>query len=154
MAELLASGKKLREIGRALDFSFTTVKKYLDRRGLKAQRKPASAIPRHAHIKREYGITAQQEQSLLDRQSGRCAICGVRADSPRNSGKSVLSIDHDHVTGQVRGVLCSTCNLGLSYFRDNTRVFNRAIEYLDAHTLPHKDVSNVDVSDAALIKTK
>jgi hypothetical protein len=74
---------------------------------------------------REFGLTHEEFLVLLDAQGGVCAICGNDNDGPRQ-----LSIDHDHVTGQVRGLLCDRCNPMLGYARDNTAVLEAAIEYL------------------------
>jgi Recombination endonuclease VII len=58
---------------------------------------------------------------MLAEQAGVCAICSL--DLP-------LSIDHDHVTGEVRGLLCSNCNLGIGNLRDDPEIIGSAIRYL------------------------
>lgn len=68
-----------------------------------------------------YGISAEEVDRLISSQGGACAIC--RRRPPRH-------VDHDHVTGQVRGVLCFRCNRGLGQFLDNTEWLVRAVEYL------------------------
>lgn len=50
------------------------------------------------HLRTEYGITVQDYDLMLELQKGRCAICGEEC--------SLLHVDHDHVTGKVRGLLC------------------------------------------------
>jgi hypothetical protein len=74
---------------------------------------------------REFGLTHEEFLALHRTQGGVCAICGNGNDGPRQ-----LSIDHDHVTGAVRGLLCDRCNPMLGYARDNTAVLEAAIEYL------------------------
>lgn len=69
---------------------------------------------------------AEYYSKALAAQGGACAICGYPASELRRR----LSIDHDHRTGQVRGLLCTTCNLGLGAFRDDPAVLAKAIEYL------------------------
>lgn len=64
---------------------------------------------------RLYGVTKEQLGQTC------CQICG---------GTQRLSIDHDHNTGQVRGLLCSPCNTGLGGFKDNPLSLLKAIEYL------------------------
>jgi len=71
---------------------------------------------------RRYGITSVQFSSLRTEQENRCAICRNQMDPPH--------IDHDHQTGEVRGLLCQFCNSGLGYFRDNSENLRRAILYL------------------------
>jgi hypothetical protein len=74
---------------------------------------------------REFGLTHEEFLALHGAQGGVCAICGNGNDGPRQ-----LSIDHDHATGAVRGLLCDRCNPMLGYARDNTAVLEAAIEYL------------------------
>lgn len=62
---------------------------------------------------------------MLDAQGGVCAICG----SPPPEGE-VLRVDHDHVTGKVRGFLCIVCNAGVGCFKDNENLLLAAINYL------------------------
>jgi len=72
------------------------------------------------------GITLEQYESILAAQDGLCAICG----NPPN-GQGRLHIDHDHETGMARGLLCSNCNPGLGYFKDDPERLRLAIEYLE-----------------------
>lgn len=82
---------------------------------------------RNSHLHRTYGITPEQYDAILDSQHGHCAICGDI--EPGGKGKH-FHIDHDHVTGQVRGLLCSRCNHGLGMFRDSILSLESAIVYL------------------------
>lgn len=64
-----------------------------------------------------YGITSEEYTSLVDKQQGVCRICGKPEVRITISGKvSGLSVDHDHVTGRVRGLLCWKCNTRMGYF--------------------------------------
>jgi hypothetical protein len=47
------------------------------------------------------------------------------------SGVSGLVVDHDHETGEVRGLLCNRCNTGLGFFADNRGYMRRALTYLE-----------------------
>jgi DNA-directed RNA polymerase subunit M/transcription elongation factor TFIIS len=67
-----------------------------------------------------YGISKKEMTKLLE--SGKCAICG---------GDTALGVDHSHETGEVRGLLCRTCNSGLGFFRDSPELLQKAIQYLD-----------------------
>ena len=58
-----------------------------------------------------------------------CAIC----KSPTPNTKGRWNVDHDHVTGAVRGILCGQCNGGLGFFRDSTEALKSAISYLIKH---------------------
>lgn len=56
------------------------------------------------------------------KKNNTCAIC---------SKKVKLNVDHDHVTGKVRGLLCQNCNLGLGRFMDNPNLLEKAVQYLN-----------------------
>jgi len=64
---------------------------------------------RPARLLAKYGITEDDYEILLASQQGRCGICGK---SIFENGK-LLAVDHDHLTGEIRGLLCSSCNLGI-----------------------------------------
>jgi hypothetical protein len=78
-------------------------------------------------LRRVYGITLDEYKLLLQSQGGVCAICSVAPERIR------LSVDHDHETGKVRGLLCHKCNLGLGYFQDSVSVLDGAASYLVKH---------------------
>lgn len=78
-----------------------------------------------AHIKWKYGITLDQYNILLESQNNVCAICKQICASGND-----LGVDHDHITGNVRGLLCVLCNNGLGQFRDNPDWLNTAAEYV------------------------
>lgn len=83
---------------------------------------------RNAH-RRVVRISDNLRASLLEQQNYSCAICNEFA----NESKKRLSVDHNHETNQVRGLLCTYCNVGLGYFKDNPQLLAKAIEYLDKH---------------------
>lgn len=80
-----------------------------------------------SELKRVYGLSGEDYQNLVDRSMGRCAICGNFFEPER---RSEPCIDHDHVTGEVRGLLCVYCNRGLGQFRDDPFILKNAIVYL------------------------
>lgn len=73
-----------------------------------------------------YGLTPDDYFALVEKQRGVCAICKQTCEA---TGKR-LAIDHDHVTGNVRGLLCFHCNSGLGKFRENPALLQAAIDYL------------------------
>lgn len=79
--------------------------------------------------KRITHISDAHRLSLLEEQNYSCAICST----PAHSIEKRLNVDHDHKTNQVRGLLCTYCNVGLGYFRDDTNLLAEAIKYLDKH---------------------
>ena len=79
-----------------------------------------------------YGVTVGEVQELVEAQGNRCAICDVHADDIDHPQfiHNPLVVDHDHVTGKVRGLLCPSCNLVLGHAKDSAVTLARAIEYL------------------------
>lgn len=75
--------------------------------------------------------TDEQYQTLLAAQYGRCAICNAEETALAKSGQPrALAVDHDHGTGKIRGLLCSSCNRGIGYFKDDIVLLHNAINYL------------------------
>ena len=70
---------------------------------------------------------------MLSGQGGLCAICGQppKPDGVRAAGR--LHVDHDHVTGAVRALLCNECNRALGYLRDDPNLMRAAAEYVELH---------------------
>lgn len=87
-------------------------------------------ITRGVHYKRNYGITVEDYNRLLESQGGACAICQATETRTMAGKTRRLSVDHDHETGAVRGLLCGGCNSGVGYFRDNPDRLRNAITYL------------------------
>jgi hypothetical protein len=81
----------------------------------------------YARAKQRRGFTQEQADALLQSQGNVCAICGTATPGH----KRTWSMDHDHVTGVVRGMLCHPCNIGLGAFRDNLTSLSKAIQYLE-----------------------
>ncbi len=82
---------------------------------------------------RKYGTNLLDYALMLLATGNKCTICGQleTAQHTRNKNKkSVLSIDHCHKTGRVRGVLCQNCNHGIGNFRDDPGLLQKAIDYL------------------------
>jgi hypothetical protein len=77
-------------------------------------------------LKRNYGISLDEYNEILNKQKGCCKIC----DKHYSTFKKALAVDHDHSTGKIRGLLCNHCNRGLGYFFDNLKLLENAINYL------------------------
>lgn len=89
-------------------------------------RKAALKAASHGRwIEKTYGITSEEYQALYEAQGGVCWIC------QRAKGLSKkLAVDHDHATGYVRGLLCTTCNKFLGHIRDDDAAGLRIMNYL------------------------
>lgn len=92
----------------------------------RAKRRDRRNYTHAGHILELYGLTSAEYQTIYDFQGGTCAIC-QRARGIRRK----LSVDHCHTTGEVRGLLCSTCNSKvLGHLRDDVKALYRAVDYL------------------------
>lgn len=108
--------KKCRDCGKLLSLSSFRVEKNGKVRG---RCKPCERKERRdRHYKSNYNMSEEEANNM--RTSG-CLIC-ERMDE--------LHIDHCHVGGNVRGVLCRRCNLALGMFEDNVKLMGKAIRYL------------------------
>jgi hypothetical protein len=77
-------------------------------------------------FKSNYGITLEQYENMFELQNGCCAIC----ERHQSNFKKRLSVDHEHSSGKIRGLLCSFCNTSLGNFDDREDLLLKAIDYL------------------------
>lgn len=115
----------------------------------------------YGNVLREYGITARQYRDLYIAQHGCCYICrkakGKHPDDPKGRGGRRLAVDHNHVTGAVRGLLCSgsesanTCNRLIA--RYSISALRRAVAYVEqepAQTVLRYGIENPQRGDSDL----
>jgi hypothetical protein len=95
-----------------------------------AETRKRSGVARKAALKNRYGISVEHWESMVKMQNGACLICAFRPEKP-----TFLHVDHDHITGVVRGLLCNNCNVGLGYFSDNSERLTRAAMYIQLSSL-------------------
>ena len=88
----------------------------------KANAEARAKYRREYHLTNTYGITSIEFEALVIAQSGACAIC---RQEPQQ-----LFVDHSHSTGDIRGLLCSKCNLILGQVEDSVEWLEAFIEYL------------------------
>ena len=88
-----------------------------------------SEYQREKRLKKLFNLSLEEYDQILARQNGCCAIC---KQPPKPPKFRKLSVDHDHKTGLVRGLLCSFCNRALGVFRDNLERFMNTVTYLQA----------------------
>lgn len=92
---------------------------------------------RSKQLKYKYGITLDQYEELLKSQDECCAICGLHYTENKviSHGKKHvthnLSVDHNHKTGDVRGLLCNQCNCGLGLLGDTEKSIEKVLVYLN-----------------------
>ncbi len=76
------------------------------------------------------GTTQEEVDAIFESQGKKCAIC--QSTEPKGLN---WHLDHDHLTGKNRGVLCGICNRGLGYFKDNVETLHSAVKYLKIHSI-------------------
>jgi len=96
--------------------------------------KRRSYLKQHPY-KRTNQITPAEYQKLFKEQNGLCAICKhpEQAIDPRYNTPRSLAVDHNHMTGLNRGLLCTACNTALGKMEDNIERLQAAITYLRKH---------------------
>lgn len=82
---------------------------------------------RDTHLRRTYGMSAKDYDDLFELQEGKCFIC----ERHQSEFESRLCVDHDHVTGEVRGLLCNNCNHRVLGRHRDPKVFRRIVIYLE-----------------------
>jgi hypothetical protein len=87
----------------------------------KRKSKPFRKYSYSRKLQEKYKLSVNEYERMLHDQKGMCLIC--LENKP-------LVVDHDHKTGQVRGLLCQTCNSGLGMFKDSIDYLKGAIDYL------------------------
>ena len=88
-----------------------------------SQRKPH--VIKNQHLLASFNLSLTEYERLSAQQNGLCAICHGTDVTKK------LAVDHDHVTGKIRGLLCSSCNLALGMFEDNPGYLHSAMNYLE-----------------------
>lgn len=86
---------------------------------------------RRNHLKRKYGVTLEWYDEQLALQDGGCKICGTKDPG---KGLKHFHVDHSHETGKVRGLLCHACNVGIGLFKEDVKLIEKAIEYVNRHS--------------------
>ena len=92
-------------------------------------------VARKFGLKRYYGLSMETYNLMLAAQNGVCAICkGMETYKPKSyAGPKALSVDHNHETGAIRGLLCSNCNYIIGHCKEDRDILIEAIKYLDKH---------------------
>lgn len=84
-------------------------------------------LERNKTLKLKYGITSEEFDAMLEAQGGVCKVC----KGPPHGRRNVYHVDHDHVTGKVRGLLCHKCNVALGMVQDSPDHLKALIAYLE-----------------------
>ena len=111
------------EVEEEFEPDFITLRERVEFETLKRGRARRVLKNREKYLKSTYGMTTADYEELKRSQCGECEICTQEID---------LVVDHDHVTGRVRGLLCSNCNSGLGFFQDSPTILKMAVSYLES----------------------
>lgn len=84
-------------------------------------------------LKKKYGLTLAEYDAILALQNNVCAVC-KQPERKQIRGETVrLAVDHCHVTGKVRGLLCRDCNCSLGFLKEDVQTLRNLIDYLTEH---------------------
>lgn len=90
-------------------------------------------VAKHHHLMNKFGISFPEYVQMAVERGNKCDICGEPEREERGGKLKSLAVDHDHTTGAVRGLLCSSCNTALGKFKDSPDLLRSAIAYLAKH---------------------
>lgn len=93
------------------------------------KRRIGNPAVKNYHLKKDYGITLTDYETMKTEHNSCCAICGLSED--RLGYK--LCVDHNHTSKEVRGLLCKQCNLVVGNARENKEILLKTIEYLEVY---------------------
>jgi hypothetical protein len=86
---------------------------------------------KNRNLMRMFNISIDDYEYLFKKQNGLCAICGFKEDRKHRNGKTFsLAVDHNHITGKIRGLLCSRCNMAIGGLRDSVEIIEKALMYI------------------------
>lgn len=86
---------------------------------------------RKTHLKQKFGMTLEDYDRMFESQNGVCVICGCPEIINGHGNKiKKLAVDHNHITGKIRGLLCHSCNHALGLLNDNPIIVKSLLEYI------------------------
>ena len=85
-------------------------------------------------LKTRYGITLEEKEQMMLDQGNKCLICNIKFTDCFNCN-TTPAVDHCHITGSIRGILCNKCNRGLGCYDDSISLHASAARYLYKHKL-------------------
>lgn len=109
---------------------------------MRAHRGANPDLYRDKELRKKFGIGLAEYNLMLALQRNACAICEKPESVVRNGKDQFLSVDHNHSTGAIRGLLCTNCNVAIGMLCDDVSVLTKAISYLKEHqprVIPFRD---------------
>lgn len=95
----------------------------------KQNKKKHSETARKSHLMRKFGMTVDQYNEIFLKQNSKCYICHVN----KPGGNGYWHLDHNHITNQVRKILCHNCNMLVGHSKENVAILHKTILYLQEH---------------------
>lgn len=89
-----------------------------------------ATVARKYHLNKKYGLTVEQYDEMLEKQNHRCAVCNKHEDDV----KTRLAVDHNHITGEIRGLLCTYCNHRIVGRHRDGALLRRIADYIEQGT--------------------
>ena len=118
----------------------------------RAYREANAGTTKAYDLRRSFGIDLAEYQKMFVTQAGVCACC-EKPEHEKRSGKTRwLAVDHCHETGEIRGLLCGSCNRGIGKFEDDPNLLRKAADYLERHA--EKMKKHGAASNVVRLKTK
>jgi hypothetical protein len=100
-------------------------------------------------LRQFYGMTIEAWDAMREAQGYACAVCGLpEAELVYNGNRGRLTVDHNHVTGDIRGLLCSRCNAALGNLREEPAIMHALIRYIEQYPGPYGAESSVRMTRA------
>ena len=121
------------ELGASVLMDYDVTEMFERRAYLKSHRDQYPRNWKDWDLQRNFGIGLHEYGKMLVSQNGKCAICKQEETEKRNGNIKSLAVDHNHSTGKVRGLLCSSCNTALGKFKEDVEILKNAISYLQSH---------------------
>lgn len=84
---------------------------------------------RSSKLRSKFGISRAEYEEMAKNQNYRCLICSKH----QSELKRGLAVDHCHISGQIRGLLCNRCNRGIGMLNDDTNTIENALAYIKLH---------------------
>ena len=88
---------------------------------------------RKEYLKGKYGITQEHYDDMRKHQNYKCFTCDKHENDSHNAGPTALNVDHCHVSGKLRKLLCMSCNIALGKVADDISILQNLIKYLKEH---------------------
>lgn len=119
----------------------------------RAHRKANPDVYRERELRKNFDIGAAEYDQMLEAQNGACAICLKPETAMKHGRVLALSVDHDHATGRIRGLLCGHCNTAIGKFDDDVDLLMNAVAYLRKHATPAPFICDDPHRDWLLVAT-